>query len=110
MPGAGLVMRAAREELDQDQDADGHQQPGREQNVKGEAEDGQGRDGDEGQSDDREHGDRSPFTATGLGLGSARAVLAAGDPGGGERLVFAVLGDQQPGGDIKGQAGAVEQN
>src|SRR5438034_8942988 len=42
----GLLMGAAWTELDPDQDADGHQQPGREQDVNGEAEDGQGHDGD----------------------------------------------------------------
>ena len=41
---------------------------------------------------------------------SAGAVLVAGDPGHGDRLVFPVLGDQQPGGEVEGgHAGPAEQ-
>ena len=80
------------------------------QEVHGEAEDGQGHDGDEGKDDDPGHSDRSPFEV-GLvcGRGLAGAVLAAGDPGCGDRLVVAVLGDQQPGGDVEGHADTGEQ-
>jgi len=57
-----LLAGASRTELDPEQDAYNHeQQPGREQDVRGEAEDGQGHDGDEDEGDDREHGDWSPF-------------------------------------------------
>ena len=42
--------------------------------------------------------------------GLAEAVPTAGDPGGGDRLVFAVPGDQQPGGDVESQADAGEQS
>jgi Isopentenyl transferase len=57
-----LLMGAARAELDPGQDANGcHEQPGREQDMHGKAEDGQGHDGNEDEGDDREHGDRSPF-------------------------------------------------
>ena len=48
-------------ELDPDQDANRHQQPGGEQDVHSEAEDGQGHDGKKDEGDDRGHGDRSPF-------------------------------------------------
>ena len=39
----------------------------------------------------------------------AGTVLAAGDPRRGDRLVVAVGGDEQPGGDVQGRAGAGEQ-
>jgi len=42
--------------------------------------------------------------------GLAVAVPAAGDPRRGDRLVFAISGDQQPGGDVEGRAGAGEQD
>ena len=59
-----LLAGASRAELDPEQDACDHeQQPGREQDVRGEAEDGQGHDGDEDNGDDRKHGDRSPFVS-----------------------------------------------
>src|SRR5712671_2592909 len=78
----GLLVGAARAESDPDQDADGHQQPGGEQDVQGEAEDGQGHDGDEDEGDDRGHGDRSPFGSVWLAVqGSAGAVVTARDPG-----------------------------
>ena len=55
-----LLTRAARPELDEGHDGDGHQQPRREQHVQDEAEDGKGHDGGEDQGDDGGHGDRSP--------------------------------------------------
>lgn len=64
--GARLLAGASRAELDPGQDANAdQQQPGREQHVHREAEDGQGHDGQEDQSDDRQHGDRSPFHVAG---------------------------------------------
>src|ERR1022692_2956366 len=56
-----LWRDCARAELDPGHDGDGHQQPGREQEVHGEADDDEGHDGDEGKGDDPGHGDRSPF-------------------------------------------------
>ncbi len=64
-PGTGLLVGAARAELDPGQDGDGHQQPGGEQHVHGEAEHSQGHDGDEDEGDDGGHGDRS-FVQVGL--------------------------------------------
>src|ERR1700730_1983660 len=57
----GLSLGAARAELDPGHDGDGHQQPGRAQDVPGEADDDEGHDRDEGKGDDPGHGDRSPF-------------------------------------------------
>src|SRR5215475_11214673 len=58
----GLAVGAAGAELDPDQDADGQRyQPGREEEMRGEAEDDQGHEGDEDSHDDGGHGDRSPF-------------------------------------------------
>jgi hypothetical protein len=57
----GLSPGAARAELDPGHDGDGRQQPGREQDVHGEADDDEGHDGGEGKDDDPGHGDRSAF-------------------------------------------------
>ncbi len=66
MPGfsraaEGLSLAAAQAEPDPGHDGDGHQQPGREQEVHGEADDDEGHDGDEGKDDDPGPGDQSPF-------------------------------------------------
>ena len=56
-------MRAARPELEPDQDADGHQQqPGGEKQVHGKGQHGERQDGDKDSGDDPKHVDRSPFT------------------------------------------------
>jgi hypothetical protein len=74
--------------------------------VDGDAEDGQDRDGEQDKGDDGGQGDRFPY-----GSGCSRfrclagAVLAAGDPRRGDRLIFAVCGDEQPGGEVEGRAG-----
>src|SRR5215469_1612401 len=69
--GAGLLVGAARAELHPEQDADDYQHQGREQDVRGEAEDAHGDDGDEDKGNDPEHCDRSPFVSAGLWLGLA---------------------------------------
>jgi hypothetical protein len=59
-----LPAGAPRTEHGPGQDADDRQQqPGGEQDVHSEAEDGQGHDGDEDKGDDGEHGNRSPVLA-----------------------------------------------
>ncbi len=64
--GARLLAGASRAELDPGHDANGgQQQPRRKQDVRSEAEDGQGHDGNEDDSDDRQHGYRSPFMSQG---------------------------------------------
>ena len=71
--------------------------------MDGEAEDGQGDDGGEDNGDDGGPGDRSASGSGCVRLGClAGAVLAAGDPRRGDRLVVAVGGDEQPGGEVQG--------
>ena|SRR5271166_3417588 len=66
-----------------------------------------GRDGDEDKGDDGGHGDRSPLTSGCFaGQGLASEVPAAGEPRRRDRLVLAVGGDQQPGGEVEGRADA----
>jgi hypothetical protein len=72
-----LLVRAARPELDQGQDADGHQQPRREQDVHGEAEDNQGHDGDKEKGDKQKHGDQSPFRTGPLTLADPASAVVA---------------------------------
>src|SRR5215475_9017687 len=63
MPGAArrLLLRAARAELDEQDDADGEQQPRGEQEVHCGAEDAERDDGEDDEGDDPEHLRWSPF-------------------------------------------------